>query len=575
MLCYAAAGLVWPCVLSESSARLPELCARRSTQAVFTYYRPTETSHHTPRWRATQAIVPLLQPRPPSDPALAPTTAAVVVLVTHQLQYLTRPEVSRVVVLRDGGLWLSGPWCELAAQAEGSLLRHVAHRAADAAGQAGEENDGCERGVAKQGSGGEEAKDKDRSVLAVVAEDEGRGWPTVQSEPGAVALGRVVAFVRRALLQQQGMRVDGQLVERVCRQLGGTDGEDIADGAEGHGTSHGTRQPGLGGDSERRRSGLITWVDFQVYISVFGTWPALSALVVTAIGNAAFSVLANWWLTRWTDSSAAAPSAHERLGASSGMSGQRDDLGVYAAIGGAGALCLALQTVVLTVCSLRASRSLHSAMLGRLVKAPMAFFDAWPSGRVLNRFLQDLATVDSFVPNAMLNMSTQACRPQTHAVALGPPLRSAADAPPRRRLPAALPPRLLSVTPDPEYHHSALSCIPLRSVGCRHAAAPRGTVLGHLLQGALRGARHSAHRGRGAFARLHLLRRHDPLRAANSSLPRRLHPGRAAPPAVAYPALHCSALVLVSRCRCARRKAGHPGLWGRGPLYCSQPRTGH
>jgi ABC-type multidrug transport system fused ATPase/permease subunit len=44
--------------------------------------------------------------------------------------------------------------------------------------------------------------------------------------------------------------------------------------------------------------------------------------------------------------------------------------------------------------SIRASRSLFFAMLFRLCRAPMRFFDITPMGRVLNRFVSDFGTVD-------------------------------------------------------------------------------------------------------------------------------------------------------------------------------------
>lgn len=45
--------------------------------------------------------------------------------------------------------------------------------------------------------------------------------------------------------------------------------------------------------------------------------------------------------------------------------------------------------------SLQASRSLFTAMLVRLTRAPSRFFDVTPIGRILNRFTSDINTVDS------------------------------------------------------------------------------------------------------------------------------------------------------------------------------------
>ncbi len=44
--------------------------------------------------------------------------------------------------------------------------------------------------------------------------------------------------------------------------------------------------------------------------------------------------------------------------------------------------------------SLQASRSLFTAMLQRLSRAPSRFFDITPVGRILNRFTTDISTVD-------------------------------------------------------------------------------------------------------------------------------------------------------------------------------------
>ena len=44
--------------------------------------------------------------------------------------------------------------------------------------------------------------------------------------------------------------------------------------------------------------------------------------------------------------------------------------------------------------SLQASRSLFTAMLQRLSRAPSRFFDITPIGRILNRFTTDISTVD-------------------------------------------------------------------------------------------------------------------------------------------------------------------------------------
>ena len=47
--------------------------------------------------------------------------------------------------------------------------------------------------------------------------------------------------------------------------------------------------------------------------------------------------------------------------------------------------------------SLRAARELHDKMAHRVVHATMAWFEATPSGRLINRFSQDISTIDTSV----------------------------------------------------------------------------------------------------------------------------------------------------------------------------------
>lgn len=47
--------------------------------------------------------------------------------------------------------------------------------------------------------------------------------------------------------------------------------------------------------------------------------------------------------------------------------------------------------------SLRAARELHDKMADRVLHATMAWFDGTPTGRLINRFSQDISTIDTSV----------------------------------------------------------------------------------------------------------------------------------------------------------------------------------
>lgn len=56
--------------------------------------------------------------------------------------------------------------------------------------------------------------------------------------------------------------------------------------------------------------------------------------------------------------------------------------------------------------SLQASRSLFLALLRRLTRAPARFFDVTPIGRILNRFTNDISTIDNALQSSVRNCLT-------------------------------------------------------------------------------------------------------------------------------------------------------------------------
>lgn len=69
-------------------------------------------------------------------------------------------------------------------------------------------------------------------------------------------------------------------------------------------------------------------------------------------------------------------------------------LAVYAGVSAASVLAVIGYNFTWACSGVRASIHLHDALVGRVVRAPMGWFDATPAGRVLSRVSTDLATVD-------------------------------------------------------------------------------------------------------------------------------------------------------------------------------------
>ncbi|KAJ8616266.1 hypothetical protein MRB53_035638 [Persea americana] len=71
---------------------------------------------------------------------------------------------------------------------------------------------------------------------------------------------------------------------------------------------------------------------------------------------------------------------------------------IYLAIGFSSTFFLFLRSVFVVVLCLETSKSLFSQLLSSLFRAPMAFFDSTPLGRILSRVSSDLSIVDLDVP---------------------------------------------------------------------------------------------------------------------------------------------------------------------------------
>jgi len=79
-------------------------------------------------------------------------------------------------------------------------------------------------------------------------------------------------------------------------------------------------------------------------------------------------------------------------------------LGVYGALGVGYSGGMLVAGIALALAGIRASEKLHSGMLDRIMHVPMAFFDTTPLGRIVNRFSQDVYTIDEMIPRTLSSL---------------------------------------------------------------------------------------------------------------------------------------------------------------------------
>ena len=105
-----------------------------------------------------------------------------------------------------------------------------------------------------------------------------------------------------------------------------------------------------------------------------------------------WSAAARIWLAHWSSSSTQASSTSQ----------QTHDLGIYSGLGFSQAVFILLACFVQTFGSVKASRRLHRGLLMNIFHSPMAFFEATPLGRIVNRFSKDIDTIDNLVPRSFI-----------------------------------------------------------------------------------------------------------------------------------------------------------------------------
>ena len=164
-----------------------------------------------------------------------------------------------------------------------------------------------------------------------------------------------------------------------------------------------------------------------MYISMAGGWLFWALLFGAVIGSRSLDIAETWWVKIWTQTSnpsnvnAMTTQAQRSFSSmsfyipsstnsnihsfdnESNTRGVKFYLLVYVLITSSNIIVGTLRFVFIYIGGLRASRNLYENLLHRVFRAPLRFFDTTPVGRILNRFSKDFETVDSSIPNDVMN----------------------------------------------------------------------------------------------------------------------------------------------------------------------------
>ncbi|ETV63576.1 hypothetical protein H257_19497, partial [Aphanomyces astaci] len=145
---------------------------------------------------------------------------------------------------------------------------------------------------------------------------------------------------------------------------------------------------------EGRSQGRVSTKVFASYLKAVGGWKKVLFWVAVLAIWQGLTISGDVWLSRW--------SATVKDGTASSSADYLHDAGYYLSIYAVFALGSVAMTMVRTLSifssGVAASRRLFENMTNALLRAPMRFFDTNPIGRILNRYSNDIDTVDSSIP---------------------------------------------------------------------------------------------------------------------------------------------------------------------------------
>lgn len=311
-----------------------------------------------------------------------------VVLVTHQVQYAMDGHVDRVVALQGGAVACCGPWGEVHASIGEDMKRYMS--------EASTESDT----VHSQEERKEEEMEGGERLVSHVHDS---------STDALVSVGEVTTLLCDFVQRYNDKRFDRTMVQQIADALSRDDDDSDDDASDATASRMQSKELRAGRctdgveeeeedceDGEHRSNGVVTLSDALVYLRSFGTRISVVSLACAMALSCAMSLYSNVWLAEWTNSN-----THTHTHGHS----QQFYVSVYALLCVGQGLTATLKVLVLTWCSIRASRAMHTRVIARLLTAPMSFFDTNPNGRILNRFLTDMASIDVYVPDTILTVT--------------------------------------------------------------------------------------------------------------------------------------------------------------------------
>jgi ABC-type multidrug transport system fused ATPase/permease subunit len=142
-------------------------------------------------------------------------------------------------------------------------------------------------------------------------------------------------------------------------------------------------------NDEEREEGDVDSDAYIRYMRAGGWCIAILTIFIQGLGRT-FEIVSTFWLALWAERMQAA----EEKGTPFTSQETSFYVGIFGLFGILSVLGLGLRGIFLAMHRLKASQQLHDGLTNAVLKAPVAFFDVTPIGRVLNRFAADMDKID-------------------------------------------------------------------------------------------------------------------------------------------------------------------------------------
>ncbi|XP_068610353.1 ATP-binding cassette sub-family C member 3 [Brachionichthys hirsutus] len=278
------------------------------------------------------------------------------ILVTHGISFL--PQVDNIMVLVEGSMSEMGSYQELLKQ-NGAFAEFLRNYALD----------DIEEDEASEEFEDEELFPEDSmSIHADVADN----------EPGINEAKK--KFMREiSVISADGENPRSRSVKKhSCRQRKHSESQEKRKPEE--------KQKLI--QAETTETGRVNSKVYLEYVKAVGTLLSVFICFLYCCQSAA-SIGGNIWLSQWTNDASTnqtQENVHMRVG-------------VYAALGIAQGVLLLVNCLLCRAYSmLQAAQLMHRNMLQGILRAPQAFFESTPTGRLLNRFSKDVDAIDAHIP---------------------------------------------------------------------------------------------------------------------------------------------------------------------------------